>query len=335
MLRSMNRNPGMMRSKITDRVAVLLLMQYLLLMPIASVLGADEDELLESAPRMFSLAPILPGWLASLTGHAEVNAEELIIGENELRNIRLPIRIENRVIMVDGDSTALAAGKVSLSFRQDQVQMHTTLTLRGEGMAAATMAAFVMHEISAPFDFELEINGNGLSPHDIAATAQGFLFIDVGAGVIANDDINRAGKNLFALIVAGINPFGKDDKSTRFRCAMARLHVVDGKVATTRLLGLQTDDIEIVCGGTLDFDAEAISLQCRPLMHASLGSGSAALLKSIAVTGPFLQPEFEVDTVGLLQQGASFGVGITSINLTNIAGLLRGATDDACDLSLD
>ncbi len=323
------------RRSIVELLLASALAQLAVVQPPAS--SAAEFESAAPGQRVFSDAPLIPVWMEWLHGHVDFQIERLSIDAGEFRNVRLPLRFEDGAVKVAGASADFAGGRLRLVFTQDLASRRTVMSVQGWEMEAAELPSLPPNAISAPFDFRLKLQGTGRSGREIASTADGVLDIGVREGVIANADLDRVGKDLFSVILAGFNPFVVRDGSTRFDCAQARLEFADGLVDAARVLGLQTPGFDIFCGGTLDFAGEKVALVCRPLQRGSFSSNAPAMVESMEITGSLLEPELRVYKSGLLRQGASLGAGITSkLGVSQFAELLRTETAGRpCELSID
>ena len=300
----------------------------------SSIASAAESKGSPAQPSLiFGDRPLFPHWIRALAGSIDVEIADLDLGGDQFRSIRLPLRMDGQTITVTGATAAFANGSLTLDLSQDQKQ--TSVAVSGRNIAAGGVAALAGAAVSAPIDFDVNVVGVGWSPRELAATADGTVTVDVRSGMIAYVKLQRAGQDLFSLMIAGLNPFRKRETPTELICAKAHLDIVDGVVNAERLFGMQTGVIDIACGGTLNFRSERVSLACRPKQGAGLQSERSSLLEALKISGSFVQPELDVDKVGILRQGASLGAGITRLGLPILPGARRrSAGGRPCEIVL-
>ena len=263
----------------------------------------------------------------------DIDIASLNIDGNEFRSVSLPLRVDGEAITVIGGAAGVANGDLTFNLVQDRKQ--TSIAISGRNIDAGDVAALTSTAVSAPVDFDIKIVGTGWSPREIAATANGMVTVEVRSGTIADADLQRAGQDLFSLMITSLNPFRKRDLPTRLNCAKAHFDIVDGVVDAERLFGMQTVAIDIVCGGTLNFRSELVDMTCRPEQSEGLDTDRSSLVESLHISGSFLQPALGVNKVGILRQGASLGAGITHLKLPSFPGV-KGSSEEPrpCKISL-
>ncbi len=299
------------------------------------VFAIESNEAPAGVSLIFNDRPLLPEWVEWFTGSANISVELLTFKGNEFRDVYLPLKATDEVVTIADGSATFANGSLALDFVHSRAGSAVALT--GNGIDANLVPALKRIVTAGVINFNIDIEGVGGSPREIASTADGSITISVHDGMIVNSGLERAGQNLFSLMTSGLNPFRPDDEPTRMKCAKARLDIVGGRVDVNRMFGVQTDAINIVCGGTLNFETEAVALTCRPEQTEGHFLEVTSLVESIHIDGSILQPTLAVDKVGIVRQSASFGAGITSFDLSKFRSLLGAPADPLsvpCALSL-
>ncbi len=282
---------------------------------------------------VFTDQPLFPAWLGALTGSVDIEIASLDMGGNQYRSVRVPVRLGSLGITVSGGTAGFANGDLTFSLVQDAKQ--TSINIRGKEIDAGAVAGLASTAVTAPFEFEIMVVGSGRSLHEIAASANGTITVDVQSGRIADVDLRRAGQDLFSLMLSGLNPFRGRDRITALDCAKAHLDIVDGVVNAERLFGMQTTAIDIVCGGILNFESEHVDIKCHPEQGMDWRSERSSLVESLHINGTFLQPKLGVNKVGILRQGASLGAGISKLKLPRLRGVEdQSAEPRPCGISL-
>jgi hypothetical protein len=267
---------------------------------------------------------LLPNWLKEIQGVAEISIGRVSIAGNEIDNLRIPIQIREGKFTAAGSGQIGREGDFIFQWTQELEQRTNEISVVAKSVPSTDLSLFT-DNVSALFNLRFEITGGGNSLAEILSVANGLLTVDVERGTLASNDLERAGSDLLSYVVAGLNPFATRDTTTHFRCAKARFDLVAGKAHAERIIGLQTEHFTMMCGGELDFGAELTALQCRPQQHFELVPDGLSVVESIDVTGTFANPRMSVNKLGILERGASLGVGITGLGLNQLSGLLRRA----------
>jgi uncharacterized protein involved in outer membrane biogenesis len=274
------------------------------------------------ARRIVSDTVLLPDWLRAFDGDAVISIGRLSYADNEIKNLRVPIRISKNKLVVVGDGRVGEQGKLILKWRVNLDERSNEISIAARRIDLNELS-LLSDKASGLFDLTLDINGDGVSLDEILSDANAVLMVDVGQGTLDSNDLERAGSNMMSYLVAGLNPFTKRAAVTAFKCSKTRLNFIDGKANAERMFGLQTEHFTMMCGGMIDLATERSSLKCQPRQHFELAPDGLSVVESIDVGGTFAKPTLQVNKLGLLERGASLGAGITGLGLNQIGGILR------------
>ncbi|MGB9332597.1 MAG: AsmA family protein [Steroidobacteraceae bacterium] len=243
----------------------------------------------------------------------KLRAQALTLGPATLRSVTALLAVDHGVLSVERFGAALADGTVSGSARLDAARDIPRGTLN---LSVADLPLEQLHGKSseqAPLtgllSGRLELSGEGNSPHELAATANGTVTAVIPRGTMRSSIAELIGLSLTGAFGAKTHP------ETGIRCAVASFDAHDG-VVSARTFVLDTDQMLISGTGEAHLDSETLDfvLRGRP-HHVSLG-----LHSPVALRGTLAHPEIRLagrDVVA--QAGAAVALGIL---LTPVAAAL-------------
>jgi AsmA family protein len=262
--------------------------------------------------------PDTPLQLATLL-HTEArvkfSADELDVGPEVLQGLSGRVVIDHGVLKIEGVRASLAQGNLSGDARLDatgkepsgELTVNATDVQLGELKTKAGSASPVAGLLSA----RLQLQGNGNSPHQLAATASGTV-----AAVITGGELRAALAEAASLDLTGLLGAKVDhNRDTAIRCGVAKLDASAG-VLTVQTALLDTDAAVIHGSGTLQVDGETLDLKLRGQpKHPGL-----ALHSAVNIRGDLAHPQMRLDAGHLAAQGAAaVALGLV---LTPVAAVL-------------
>jgi uncharacterized protein involved in outer membrane biogenesis len=171
------------------------------------------------------------------------------------------------------------------------------------------------------------LSGEGKSPHELAATANGTI-----TAVIPHGAMRKSIAELAALELTGaLGALFKDRKETAMHCGVASFDAHDG-VVTTRIFVIDTDKVLITGTGTIQMDSEALDLA----LHGQAKRAVLALHSAILINGTLRHPQAHVGGHGgVAQSGAAVALGVILTPIAAVLGFVNpGLTRDADCASL-
>jgi len=172
-----------------------------------------------------------------------------------------------------------------------------------------------------PQDLNLQLAANGATFRELAATANGLIDLRVGKGQIDNDFQGFLMRDFIKQLSSAINPLSKKSKYTQANCGFLNVGIVGG-IATSRAIGLQTDELAIASVGTLNLATEELDLSFRVKQREGVGVSLAGVINPyIKVGGTLAAPALRIDAKRGLVSG-TFAVLTGGLSI-----LAKGAWD--------
>ena len=151
------------------------------------------------------------------------------------------------------------------------------------------------------------IQGSGMSPHQIASRATGAIQLSVGPSKLDSKFINKGGDFVITLFDA-INPLYKTSNQTTLDCAVAYLPIHAGVINIQNSVGVETDRLNIVLSGSISLDTEALNININPSEKSGLTTG-IDLGGLVKIEGTLENPQTGVNKTGVVTSAASIGLG--------------------------
>jgi uncharacterized protein involved in outer membrane biogenesis len=151
------------------------------------------------------------------------------------------------------------------------------------------------------------IQGSGMSPHQIASRATGVIQLSVGPSKLDSKLINKGGDFVITLFDA-INPLYKKSNQTTLDCAVAYLPINAGVINIQNSVGVETDRLNIVLSGSVSLDTEAVNININPSEKSGLTTG-IDLGGLVKIEGTLEHPQTGVNKAGVVSSAASIGLG--------------------------
>lgn len=296
--------------------------------------------------KSFDLAPLAgSAAIAGKTGSAPITTSHKPQGKYYFSDEKLPfdlLPLADGVISVNiaelgiPGQAPLANFKTTLQFKKNSIDADDVSFNVGKGSAQAqiSIAGF---DGSAPKvsikglakDFSLEqivpsddssakvsggathmawnLQGSGVSPHQLVSRANGAIQISVGQGKIDSKLINKGG-DFIVTVFDAINPMRKQSSQTVMECAVAYLPVNNGLINIQDSVGVETDRLDITLSGSVNLTNEALSININPREKSGLTTG-LNLGGLVKIEGTLQNPKAGVNKTGVVNSAVSIGLG--------------------------
>lgn len=285
-----------------------------------SVGAAEAGDAAGGGPaRVFPDTPLPLEALRAADAEVKLSAERLVVGGIVLEAVEAPLVLRGGNLTVDPLAATLAGGALGgrLALAAGQAEPQAALTLKGSDIDFGELLrqAEVSDEVGGALELELDLKGQGASPHAIAAGLDGHLQAVSLDGTIDN--------GLLRIFSAGLGditgPLFGGSERTRLECFVTRFDIAQGQ-AKSRALVLDSGAFAVAGRGGIDLDAEQVSLAFdTQTSQPSL----ASLAVPFRVTGPLADPAVVPDPIG-----AAVGVVGTAGDVAESgANLVGGAVD--------
>jgi len=173
-----------------------------------------------------------------------------------------------------------------------------------------------------PLGITVDIKSSGGSPRALASSANGRLLVTQGEGQMENDLLAKVSGDIVAQLFSALNPFAKDEKTTRLDCTILALDITSGKADIAGML-FQTEKVKAVGDGDIDLNTEALNIEFDTKPRKGVGvSADMFVTPFVKLVGTLASPSIGVDKKGTLLAGAAVATG-------GLALVAKGAADRA------
>ncbi|MGD1878468.1 MAG: AsmA family protein [Kiloniellaceae bacterium] len=280
----------------------------------------------DGSGKVFSDAPLPLAALQAVDGRVKLDAERLRAGGVTLEDVAATLVLKDGDLTVEPLSAKLAGGDLGGRLALTQANApadaaaapELALTLKGANIDFGDLLkqAAVSDGVGGELELDVDLTGQGASPHAIAA--------DLGGHVQAVSLDGTLDNGLLSVLSAGLGditgPLFGDSENTRLECFVSRFELEKGQ-AKSRALVLDTGAFAVAGRGGLDLDGEHVSLAFdTQTSQPSL----ASLAVPFRVVGPLADPGVVPDPIG-----AAIGVVGTVGDVAQTGGNLVGGAVDA------
>ncbi len=294
--------------------------------------------------RVFSHEPLNLRRLAAADGILDFDIGHLRTQSMDLVGVKGKAVLKNGALTLKPLHAGIAGGQLDgeVALRStahkgvDLTVLDTNLHIKG--MRPGELPKFAeKHLISgAPTDIKMRIKGRGTSVAGIMATADGSFVATIGAGTLNSRAANIAGTDILKMVQL-LNPLASHQAQTHLQCAVANFAIKDGVAATHTGIAMQTDQLNMLGGGTINLKTEAIDIAAKPKPRQGVGVNLAGLSDFVHLGGTLSDPRPVTDATGIAKTGAKVGLAFATGGLSLLAqGLFDRATadDDVCAIAL-
>jgi AsmA protein len=238
----------------------------------------------------------------------------------DVRDLGFHLVLSDGRLVLDPFAAQLPGGRMSgsLSLDASQPDPPVALHVHAPGIAMQTLLAAlgVPPAVSGAMDIDADLKGAGRTPHAMAAVADGTIGLSMQGGRVDNALLGGA----FADLLRAANIGQKISGSSELRCFAFRAALSHGR-ATVQTLLVDSPELHIEGGGTINLADESLALDLRPL--AKIGGNGIAI--PVHVAGSLRDPKAQIDA-GAVAGAIDHGGGFRAI----IGALSQEATTEAC-----
>ncbi|WP_420413498.1 AsmA-like C-terminal region-containing protein [Roseibium sp.] len=245
-----------------------------------------------------------------------VAAKSLVSGKKEAGNISANVHFENDILKVANLSMAYIGGLVKGDFGVDFTQDAARGFAKGRMekfplrslMTELGLAAPITSTVYASFD----LSGAMGSERDLLRTLTGKLTTSLWGGHFPDRIVELSGLSAFTWLVSG-----SGDKRAKLVCAVLPLRFKSGRASGNALV-VETANVQIVGGGSIDFRNGALNLAFLPRAKKKQ---LVQIVSPFEIKGTLKSPELIVK-----EAGAGRAVGeVLSLPLNLLGHMFRGS----------
>lgn len=288
--------------------------------PLGQATEEVEPEADDNSKYVFSKEPIDWAWLEMLDLDLNLDLNKFVLNKKtEFKKVDAEVVLKNGKLVVDPFDGNLTEGGIRGS-----------LTIEKQGKGTSIQTKFVGLNIT-PADLgekdkgiidggntDIEVNATlaGVSAHELAASLNGELVLEIQNAKMRNDLFERFGSDIFLETLSMINPFVKKDTYTDLDCAAVRFTAKDGELVSKNQIAIETSKMKIVAGGVVNLGTEELEIGFTPIAKKGLGVNVSNLVKFVRLGGSLSNPTPEADPAGILKSGAAIGAAISTGGLS-------------------
>ncbi len=286
------------------------------------------DRILSDAPLDYS--PLRKGRIdltASIgelrTGEQDFTALELDVSLAEGK-----LSLDNRFAVSGGGS---GKGTVQLNSATDPAELTVDMNISSLPIIQLAGSDAPAENVPAA-DLQVAITASGASPRALAASSNGKVHFDLGAGRLENRLLETVSGDLVARLFDALNPFAKKEPYSKLQCAYFDLQLTDG-VGKLQNLVVQSKKLQILGEGTVDLNTEKLSITFNTKPRAGIGiSADMFVTPFVRLAGTLAKPTVGLNKSGAaLTTGGAIATGGLSILAQNVADRLTAEVDRCKD----
>jgi uncharacterized protein involved in outer membrane biogenesis len=286
--------------------------------------------------RVFSDAPFPLDSLRSVDGDAEVAIDRLVLPSGLVADkVKAKAVLRSGRLEVEPLAATVGGGAVDGRVALDAARGNAprlAVRLAGARMSMEQIAAAAGHSDTVrggTLDVAIRLNGSGESMRRFMASSGGEIRAVVTGPMRISGAALDFGGDALTKIADSVNPYRRADKSTVTECMVVRLPVRDGIATANRTIAAETNRLDVVAAGSIDFRTEALDLAIRPTVKEGIGLGAASLAELVKVEGTLANPSIGIDTLGSARAALSIGGAIATGGLSLLGeSILKKQTAD-------
>ena len=186
-------------------------------------------------------------------------ADQLDVGRVPLHNVSARAGLEQAVLTVAPLTAEVlgghASGHLTLDGRKDVPVADLDLRITDLQLGQFPYKDAGHPALEGPLRVRIRVKGMGQSMHQVAASSNGTVTLQIRSGVVRDSFAELTGLDLRGLGLLVI----KDKRQTPVRCAIATFKAHDGTLTVQNLVA-DTDPVLITGGGLIHMDSEGLEL---------------------------------------------------------------------------
>jgi uncharacterized protein involved in outer membrane biogenesis len=183
----------------------------------------------------------------------------------------------------------------------------------------------------------MRLRGQGDSVRALMAGLDGDIRLEIGAGRLNNDVLDRVGADLLTQVLSVAVPTDEEDDATILNCGVVRFRIEDGDAVADQTIVLETEKVLVKGGGVIDLETESLDLGARLVARKGIRLGAGTLSSLVKVQGTLVEPRLGTDLKGVVETGAKIGIAVVTVGLSLVAESVYGhitEDDHPCQTAL-
>jgi uncharacterized protein involved in outer membrane biogenesis len=302
----------------------------------------SKDKSEDNNQKLFSDDPLPLDFTKQINMDIKASVKELITPQKLVaKNLTFTTKINNGVLSTNLNTPNFADGSVKLSTSLKPASgknYKLNLDLKTKSINSGLIVSALQKKEGlirkGATDITIKLNSTGKSSKAIASNADGQILVEVGDAKLPNNLIRTFGGDTLTNIANLINPNSDKDmlenKHTILTCAVANLKISDGVATADKGIAFETDVMNLVADGKIDFKDEMIDLNLAPYPQQGLKISVASIVgKLLKVKGPIASPSVSISKTGVAKSAVSIGAAMATGGMSLLGQKIIGtATED-------
>jgi len=250
----------------------------------------------KTSNKLFSEAPLDLGILSKYEADIKIDITDIQHNLLELKTLKLNSILKNGFIKVN---KLLVTNKrnetLDLKLSLDSIKNNKfDLILNTENIKLAENESLSKYLTGANTDISIDLKGEGESVKNIMASLDGRFLVKTGEGTIKDDILQFIGSNLLMDLVETINPISDKSDTSILECAVVNFGIKNGIATADKSIVMQTDKIQIISSGVIDFNTETLEFAIKPQAREGVEINLNSLASMVKLDGPIQEPSINV-----------------------------------------
>ena len=309
---------------------------------IIDVTGPVVEEEVDLPPdaKLFSSDPLPLEGLMAANADISIHAKTIKSNAATLNDTNIGIKLNNGRLVISPLTSNIAGGTLASTLNLDASNGKSaklSINLDIKGLIPGQLPSLEGQMTGGSTDLSLNANGSGENVAAMMAGLNAKILIQTGKGVIKSKEANVATSNVLMEAFNKLNPGSEEKEGSELECFVAKIDIKDGIAEIDNSIALQTNSLNVIGNGMLDFKNETLDLGVEPQAREGLGINMSQLAELVRLKGTFAHPSVGTDTKAALKAGLSVGAAVATGGLSILAqGLFDKTTaeEDPCALAL-
>jgi uncharacterized protein involved in outer membrane biogenesis len=285
--------------------------------------------------RIFSGNPLPLDVLKKLDADIELAVTRLVTDKLSLDQVDLVAKLDNGNLMVK-PAARIAGGTIGGTITIDSRTQPAKFTadVDGSKVSIGSLTKELRgYETSKGLDsnLKMKLQGQGDSMRAIMGELDGDIRLDIGAGSLNNNVLDRVGADLLTQLISVAVPTDEKDKTTAFQCGVVRFAVNKGEAVADQTLVMETDKVLLTGGGLVDLKTEKLDLGAHLVPRKGIRIHSGTLSSLVRVQGTLADPRLGTNLKGVVTTGARVGIAVATGGLSLLAESVYGRLSEDAD----
>lgn len=293
-----------------------------------------------ASAKVFPSTPLPLASLHSADVDIKLHAKRIHSSAADLDDAILVLHLHKGKLAIEPFDTRLAGGTIKSIITLDGSNPESAelrLHIDGKNLHPGLLPELKGKLTGAVTSVELNASGRGRSIAGIMANLNGKLLLQSGAGVYKSSKKGSKEGGIFSKTYSLVNPEAGSNQGTKIECMVVNMDVKNGVSSIDRKIALESDKIDVIGSGTVNFKKEQLDIGVVPQARAGIGLSAKQLAELVRLRGTFANPRVAPDTKAALKAGLSAGAAVATGGLSLLAqGLLNRsrAESDPCAVAL-